>query len=276
MFGTPFAHDELTKYMAIFGTLFNNIVITRDDATGKKLQSFKVPVAYGPREKFLTRNEADPELNRPYAELLPRIAYELVDFEYDSERKKTSTARWTAIKTRNGKKISYDQMWMPVPYNLKFEMTILANRLLDATRILGSIVPFFRPDFSVTVEIIPELPDYKIDVPVILNGIQPTDEYEGDFTKRRIIEYKLTFTMKAELFGPVTEAKVIKVAKVNMYGEHDQVYDTIPTERYIVQPGLTADGQPTTDPAQSISPLLIEETDDWGYVCIVENGPIYD
>lgn len=267
MFGTPYAHDELAKYTAIFGTLFNNVRITRDGDDGKVLQSFKVPINYGPREKALARTDSDPELDRPYAELLPRMAFELTSFEYDGDRKKTSTAKWASRKERPNGRVSYNSMFMPVPYNFHFTLTILANRMSDATRILGSIIPNFRPDLTVSAAIVDEMPDYVIDIPISIVSTQKIDEYEGDFRKGRIIEYRISFVMKAEMYGPVSEAKIIKIAKVNMHGSFDG-----PTiERYTTQPGLTADGKPTDDISQTISPLLIDETDDYGYIITIQD-----
>lgn len=275
MFGQPFSHDELQKYIAIFGTLFNNIVIARE-IDGAKGQSFKVPVAFGPREKALARTESDPELNRPYSELLPRMAFEITGMKYDGDRKRATTAKWSARRVRGEKRVSYDFMYSPVPYDIDFRLSILANKNSDAFRIVTSILPFFRPDITVTANILPEFPDYELDIPIVYKGISHEDNYEEKFEKRRVIEYKLDFTMKAEIFGPITEAKVIKVAKVNLYADSKGEYHVNPDERIQIQPGLTIDGRPTDVKEESIPVFQIDEDDDYGYVTTITTGPIVE
>lgn len=274
MFGQPFSHDELQKYISIFGTLFNNIVIKRD-IEGAKGQSFKVPIAFGPREKAMARVESDPELDRPYGELLPRMAFEITGMKYDGDRKRQTSARWSAPKNRN-LKVSYDFMYSPVPYDIDFELSIAANKNSDAFKIVTSILPFFRPDITVTITPLPELPDYVLDLPIIYKGISHSDNYEDQYEKRRVIEYKINFTMKAEFYGPVTEAKIIKIAKVNLYADQNGVYHINPDERVQVQPGLTIDGKPTTNAEESIPVFQIDEDDDYGYVTTVTMGPIIE
>jgi hypothetical protein len=266
MFGSPFSHDELSKYIAIFGTLFNNIRITRDDVNGKTLQSFKVPIGFGPREKFLARTDGDENLDRGYAELLPRMAFEITGMSYDGSRKHATTQTWNHKTTRENSKSSYIKAYMPVPYNLSIRLSILANRSLDATRIVEQIVPYFTPDWTVTAKIIDELPDMLLDIPIVLVNTSYEDDYEGGFNDRRVLTWNLDFTMRVNFFGPISESKLIKIVKVNFYADKDGKFDENPSEMIKITPGLTANGEPTTRGANSIPVYKIEETDNYGYV----------
>lgn len=270
MFGQLYSHDELNKYIAIFGSLFNNIVISRD-IDGQPNQTLKVPIQYGPREKALARAESDPEQKRPYAELLPRMSFEITNMEYDPQRKKISSNRWAVKRNHDGKRVSFDSMLMPVPYNIDFKLSIQANRAKDAFRIVTNILPNFRPDITVSANIVDELPDYTLDIPIVYKGISHEDTYEGDYQNRRMIVWEIDFTMKAEIYGPVSEAKIIKVAKVNLYADVDGGFNKLPDETIQVQPGLTANGQPTSNAALSVPVYQIDADDNWGYVTIITN-----
>jgi hypothetical protein len=266
MFGHTFSHDELAKYIAIFGTLFNDIRITRDDVNGKTLQSFKVPIGFGPREKFLARTEGDENLDRGYAELLPRMAFEITGMQYDGSRKMATTQSWNHKTAREGSRSSYIKAYMPVPYNLSIRLSILANRSLDATRIVEQIIPYFTPDWTVTAKIVDELPDLLMDIPIVLTSTSYQDDYEGGFNDRRVLTWNLDFTMRVSFFGPISESKLIKVVKVNFYADKDGKFDDNPSEMVKITPGLTANGEPTTRGANSIPVWKIEETDNYGYV----------
>lgn len=270
MFGQLFAHDELNKYIAVFGSLFNNIVISRDIGDQPD-QKFKVPIEYGPREKFMARTESDPTLDRPVAELLPRMTFEVTNMDYDSQRKRVSNQRFAVKKTHGDNKVSFSTMFMPVPYNIHFKLRIQTNRAKDGFRIITNILPNFRPDITVAVNIVDEMPDYTLNIPIVYNSISYEDTYEGQFNEIRTIMWELDFTMKAEVYGPVTEAKVIKIAKVNLYADNNGEFGTVPDETIQVQPGLTVDGKPTSNAALSIPVFQIDEDDDWGYVTIITN-----
>lgn len=269
MFGEMYSHDEFNKYISIFGSLFNNIIISRDDENGVPQQKIKVPIQYGPREKPMARTDSDPKLDRPYAELLPRMTFEVKDIDYDPTRKRPSSQKWATRKVHDNLKVSFDSMFMPVPYNIDFELSIQANRAKDAFRIVSMILPNFRPDITVSAAIVDDMPDYVLDIPIVLKAKNFEDDYEGDYTKPRKITWTLTFTMKAEIFGPVSEAKIIKIAKVNLYADRDGQFIDTPDETIQIQPGLTPDGQPTSDPSKSIPVFQIDEDDNWGYVTII-------
>jgi hypothetical protein len=164
-------------------------------------------------------------------------------------------------------------MYMPVPYTLGIRLSILANRSSDATRIVGQILPYFTPDWTVTARIVDELPDYITDIPITLVGTSYQDDYEGSMDTNRVLTWALDFTMKVNFFGPVSEAKLIKIARVNLYADRNGTYDEYPSEQIKIQPGLTANGEPTTQAANSIPVFKIEETDDYGYVVEITSVP---
>lgn len=266
MFGNdPFYHETTRKMVAAFGTLFNDIKIQRKDNTGAAQKTFKVPLSYGPRQKFLSRLNEDPNLRAP-ALTLPRIGFEMIDIQYNGERKLTS--RMTNFLV-GPDKAEFSTTFVPVPYDFNFELTIICKYVEDGTRILEQIVPFFKPDFGVKIELVDEM-DIVLDIPIILNSVTNEDLYEGNFEERRVITWTLNFTMQSYFFGPVTPRKVIKFIKVQMHGNMDTA-NSVPHEYITIRPGLTANGEPTTILANTIPYANIDFDDDWGYITTIED-----
>jgi len=178
MFGSTWNHDTLRKYVIIFGTVFNNIWITRDSSTGESIQTLKVPLSYGPKEKFLARLDGNPDLANKVGVVLPRISFEMTSFVYDTERKLNTLNRFYKQPTNNGTDDRISYQYMPVPYNITFEMSIMVKNAEDGTRIIEQILPYFTPEWTASVNLIPEI-DVTMDIPIILNDINVTDTYEG-------------------------------------------------------------------------------------------------
>lgn len=265
MFGNRFYNQTTRRYVSMFGTLFNDIVIYRRDNDDNIQQTIKVPIAYGPMQKFLAKLEQDPNLTAP-AMLLPRMSFEIVGMNYDGERKLTSSFRNSvAIPGDNG---SYKTALSPTPYNLEFELAIMTKYTEDGTKILEQILPFFKPEFTPSVKLLDDL-EYYLDVPVVLNSITTEDTYEGSFEERRALIWTLSFTVKGWYFGPATDKKVIKFSTVNSYGSltANDAFETV-----TVRPGLTANGEPTTDINETVPYADINGEDDWDYiVTIIDN-----
>ena len=217
MLGTYFYHEILRKTVIGFGTLFNNINIRHKDASGTTFSTLKVPLAYGPMQKFLARIQQQPELERETAITLPRLSFEMGGIQYDPTRK-TGIAQ--TFLTRNG--TNAKKVYMPVPYNVGFELSIMAKLSDDALQILEQIVPYFQPSFNITVNLIDSIGEKK-DVPIVLESINYSDQYEGSFETRRTIVYTLGFTAKTYLFGPVADdpAGLIKKVDVDYYASHN-------------------------------------------------------
>ena len=236
MLGTQFYHETIRKIVISFGTMFNDIQLVRKDNSGTITQTMKVPLAYGPREKFLVRLREDADLTKQVAITLPRIGFEIQTLSYDATRKMSRVQRFKKVKGANTKQL--DTQYMPVPYNLEFELYIMAKQSDDAPQIVEQILPYFQPDYSLTIN---DMADMGItrDIPIVLNSIGYEDSYDGDFTTRRALIYTMSFTTKFYLYGPVTSAKVIKTVQVDQYTD---LPDQSPKreQRYKVVPNPTS------------------------------------
>lgn len=213
MFGHVFHHDTIKKYVIYFGTLFNDVYIRKTDGTNTT-QNIKVPISYGPKEKFLTRLTQDPNFTRPVAIQLPRMGFELIDLNYAPERKLPTINRMAVQHPSDSNRLSYQ--YSPVPYDLNFSLYLFVKQADDGTRILEQILPFFTPDWTATLNLDSTM-QHKYDVPVVLNSVSSQDTYEGDFISRRAIIWSLQFTMKGYIFGPTRKAKPIKTSIINLY-----------------------------------------------------------
>ena len=232
MLGTQFYHETIRKIIVSFGTIFNEINLVRKDSSGSITQSMKVPLAYGPKEKFLARLRQDADLSKTVAITLPRLGFEIKNLSYDPTRKLNRVQKFKKVK--GAKASQLDTQYMPVPYNLELELYIMAKQSDDALQIVEQILPYFQPDYTLTINDMTDM-GIKRDVPVVLGGISYEDSYEGDFTARRALIYTLSFTTKFYLYGPVTSTKVIKTVQVDQYTD---MPDTSPKreQRYSVTP----------------------------------------
>ena len=232
MLGQQFYHETIRKVIVSFGTMFNNINLVRKDSSGNISQSMKVPLAYGPREKFLVRLREDADLSKTVAITLPRIGFEIANLSYDPTRKLNRVQKFKKVK--GSKASQLDTQFMPVPYNIDIELYVMAKQSDDALQIVEQILPFFQPDYTFTINDMADM-GIKRDVPIILNSIAYEDDYQGDFTTRRALIYTLSFTAKFYLYGPVTSSKVIKTVQVDQYTD---LQDTSPKreQRYKVTP----------------------------------------
>ena len=215
MLGTHFYHEIIRKTIIGFGTLFNNVELQRTDSAGNVTQTTKVPLNYGPREKFLARIEAEPELDgRAETQItLPRMSFEMKGIQYDPTRKLGPIQLCRAEKEGDTKK-SY-QTYSPVPYNIEFELNILSKNNEDSVQILEQILPYFQPVFNITINLISKMSEKK-DIPIVLNSVGIQDDYEADFLTRRTLIHTLSFTAKSYLYGPVTTADVIRKVNVDI------------------------------------------------------------
>jgi hypothetical protein len=196
----------------------------------------KVPLAYGPREKFLVRLNEDADLTKQVAITLPRIGFEIQNLEYDAGRKLNRVQRFKKVKGANAKQL--DAQYMPVPYNLSIELYVMAKQSDDALQIVEQILPYFQPDYTLTINDNVSM-DSKRDVPIVLNSISYEDDYQGDFTTRRALIYTLSFTAKFYLYGPVTSSKVIKTVQVDQYTD-SEVNSPKREQRLTVTPNPTS------------------------------------
>ena len=232
MLGQQFYHESIRKVIVAFGTTFNNIQLVRKDNDGKITQTMKVPLAYGPRQKWLVRLNEDADLSKAVAVTLPRIGFEIQNLSYDPARKLNRVQKFKKVKGANSNRL--DTQYMPVPYNLSIQLYVMAKQSDDALQIVEQILPFFQPDYTLTINDMTDM-GIKRDVPIVLNDISYEDNYQGDFETRRALIYTLDFTAKFYLYGPVTSSTVIKTVQVDQYAD---IKDNAPRreQRYTVAP----------------------------------------
>jgi len=209
-----FYHRTIRKMVVVFGTLFNDLEIVRYTQAGVPKEKWKVPLTYSPKERFLTAITSDPNLIRSINTVVPRMSFNLDSLEYDVNRKQVSTLRNFAKKDNT----SVSTQFVPIPCNFQFSLSIYVRNTEDGTQILEQILPFFTPDFNVTVDFIPEM-DQKYNVPIILDSVASTVEYEGAENEgsTRLILWDLTFTAKGYIWPPVKSGKYIKTANTNSF-----------------------------------------------------------
>ena len=231
MLGTYYYHEIVRKTIISFGTLFNEIFIRHKNSSGNTYSEMKVPLAYGPSQKFLARLEQQADLNKPIAITLPRMSFEMTSIQYDSSRKLGVTQTFKASDGTNLKKV-----FMPVPYNIGFELNILAKLNDDALQIIEQILPYFQPSFNLTLDLVSSIGE-KRDVPIVLDSMNFQDDYEGDFSTRRALIYTLGFTAKTYLFGPVPSSSEGIIKKVQVDIAADTNTKTAKRQmRYTVEP----------------------------------------
>ena len=218
MLGTYFYHEIIRKTIIGFGTLFNNIYIRHLNKDGSVADETKVGLSYGPSQKFLAKIKQQAELSKPIAITLPRMSFEMTGIQYDPTRKTSVTQTFRACDDSGNVK----KVYMPVPYNISFELSVYAKLNDDALQIVEQILPFFQPSFNLTIDLIDSIGEKK-DIPVVMDSVNFQDDYEGDFSTRRALIYTFRFTAKTYVFGPIAESTegLIRKVQVDMYSGTD-------------------------------------------------------
>jgi hypothetical protein len=266
MFGHSYYHGVLRRYVIMFGNMFNDIDVVRYNNAGTAVQTIRVPIAYGPKEKFLARLRTDPNLDRDVAIQLPRLAFEVTNISYAPDRGLNKLIRNTSI---GGSANSLRSQFTPTPYDISFTLYGMFENQEDAVQVVEQILPFFRPEWTNTIKLVDSMGDY-FDVPTVLSDMQIEDTYEADFQTRRAIIYSFNFVVKGYLFGPVTNKGVIKRTIVDLHANN--VPSTTPvSERLTLTPGLLANGSPTTNADASIAYTQITANNDYGYAFEQDN-----
>ena len=248
MFGLFYYHQRIRKSVAVFGKLFNDIYVVRKDASGGGVSTVKVPLSYAPRRKFIDRLNQNPDLDddTQVAIQLPRMSFEIVDFQYDAARQLTKTQQFAVQGDAE-----FKRYWTPVPYIINFQLSIYAKGHDDALQVVEQILPFFRPQYTLTVKPIDAFPDIKEDVPITLNDVSFTDDYEGVLEQRRTIIYTLSFSMNINFYGPDigsgNNIGLIRKAIVDLYHMNGGLRDSdVLIETITVTPD-PADASPDSD-----------------------------
>ena len=238
MLGNYFYHEVIRKTIIGFGTLFNGIEVRHDTSDGTIVDIKRVPLAYGPAAKFIARLDQQPELNKAVAITLPRMSFEMTSIAYDATRKAGITQTFKAKDVNNNQ---LKKVFLPVPYNIGFELSLLTKLNDDALQVVEQILPFFQPSFSITIDLISSIGE-KRDVPITLTNVNFQDDYEGDFSTRRALIYTFQFVAKTYLYGPIADNPegLIKKVIVDQYASVDRV-NARREMRYTATPTATKD-----------------------------------
>jgi len=251
-----FYNEILRRTIISFGTLFNSITVKQTNSSDDVVSVVRIPLAYGPTQKFLARLEQSPDLNKSTAITLPRMSFEFTGLTYDGTRKVSTTQQYTVKDPDDGSESK--KIYMPVPYNMQFELSIMTKLNDDALQIVEQILPYFQPSYNLSVELVESIKE-KRDIPVVLENITMQDDYEGDFTSRRVLLYTLRFTAKTYLFGPATSGTkdIIKRASVS-YLTGTDIANTTREVTYTATPRATKNytGDATTTLAADITKIL--------------------
>ena len=237
MLGNRFYNQSFRKLIVAFGQIFNNIVIQRTNSTGGVTARITVPLAYAPKEKFLVRLDQQSNLeSREFATSLPRMGFEITGLSYDSSRKLTRVQKYSKVKTNeSGEKMNFN--YTPVPYNITMNLYIFTATAEDGLQIVEQILPYFQPDYTVTINAVPDL-NIKRDIPIVIGNITYEDTYDGAFTTRRAVIYTISFTAKTYLFGPMSNQGVIKEVRADI--GTDTTSPLTREERIVIVPNPTS------------------------------------
>ena len=258
MLGTQFYNQAVRKTVISFGTLFNNIELKKI-VDGQVMETEKVPLAYGPKQKFLYRLQGNPTDGRKVAITMPRMYFEMTGIDYDPSRKTPATQKYKTVINDEGNEVR--TQYVPVPYNISFEVGILCKSQDDGLQILEQILPFFQPSFSMSLKFIPDMDEVR-DVAVVLNSVDFDDDWEDDFSTRRSITYSMQFTCKSYIYGPYTKADVIRKSRII-----ETIGDTNVNKRHVelsytpkAKTDINQDGQIT-----AADDALVTADDDFGF-----------
>lgn len=217
MFGTHFYHEKIRKCVALFGRLFNNIYVLRTNSSGEVVSQVKVPLSYAPKRKYLDRIRENPDLSADtqVAIKLPRMSFEITNFIYDTSRQLTKTSTFNTVGTSTDNR---QKFFPPVPYTINFQLNVYAKSQDDALQVVEQVLPFFNPQYTVTVKpFSTEYPTFKEDIPIIIQGVSFQDDFEGAVESRRTIVYALDFEMKVSFHGPITTSGIIRQADAALF-----------------------------------------------------------
>jgi len=242
MFGQHFYHKQIRNTVIAFGTIFNNINIQRTDSSGNPLQKIRVPLSYAPKEKFIARLDQNADLtgdDSSVAITLPRMSFDITGYSYDAIRKLNKNQKISVTKNTSGDNKTTNTQFSPVPYDVSFDLNVYTATSDDGLQIIEQILPFFQPDYTVTMIMDRTYMDTKRDIPFILESVDYEDSYTGALTDRRRIIYTLKFTAKIYLHGPISTSAIIKNAEADLY-TNTQANNPSRSTRVTVTPNPTS------------------------------------
>ena len=220
MFGTYFYNKNIRNIVILFGTVFNDISVRRTNASNVVQEEIKVPIAYGPAEKFLVRLREATDISKGKIGLtLPRMSFEFTAITYDPTRKLVTGKQFKKVHPSDHTKLT--RIFSPTPYNFDFNLSVMVKNSDDGTQILEQILPYFAPAYQVTMNESSSM-GIKRDIPVIFTGLTTEDTYEGDFLARRALIHTLTFTVQGFLYGPTSDIGIVKEVDIAKYDQTTQ------------------------------------------------------
>jgi hypothetical protein len=267
-----FYNGIIRKYIIMFGRMFNDIDVVRYN-NGEAVQTIRVPIAYGPNEKWLSRINEDPGLDREVAIQLPRLGFEMTSMTYDPSRALNKMTKSSSPSTYTN---TVSSQYTPVPYNFNITLSGMFAYQEDAVQVTEQIIPFFRPEWTMSLKLMENSLDYY-DIPTVLQNMSMEDTYEGDFMTRRAIIYTWDFVVKGYLFGPERNRGVIKRTVIDMVAQEsgNPISEEIgPHKKITLIPGQTSSGEATTDPDEAVTYNTVQEEDNWDYA--FENEDFFD
>lgn len=236
-----FYHERIRKAVATFGTIFNGINVQRRSKTGTVSDQVKVPLSYAPKDKYLERIRENPTLtdDTKVALKLPRMSFEITSLAYDTDRILPKNNNYNKIYGSSLTQLS--KVYSPAPYSIFFQLNIYSKLQDDALQIVEQIIPYFNPQYTLTLKPFSNYGDIKEDVPITLQSVSFQDDFEGSLEQRRTIIYTLDFSMKVNFHGPLRESKIIRKAIVDTHMDKSSLLTT----------GADSDGKVVT---QTITP----------------------
>ena len=252
MFSGHFYHEHIKRAVAVFGTLFNNMSVVKKDGSGNIISTIKVPLAYGPRQKFLARIQDQKFLNDPKLAIrLPRMSFEIVSMTYDTNTKMQKGIKRVLPSSDPTKK---QTILNPVGYRMGLQLNIMTKNQDEALQILEQILPFFQPEYSVTVKEVSN--NFKSDMPFVLQSVTMTDDYEGDFLSRRAIIYTLEFETRVRFYGPLANEGIIKTVEATIADTENTVNDEpYETQKVYISPTTATEDDDYTIEVELLDPI---------------------
>jgi hypothetical protein len=225
--GQTYYHGAIRKTIVAFGRLFSDIKIARQGNDGAVAQTISVPLAYAPKEKWLVRIDSDPNLTNNTYTTLPRLSFEITGYTYDADRKTNKMQKIVCKDNTSAGNPTAKSVFSPSPYNINMSLYVLTKTQEDAMQIIEQILPIFNPQYTLSVNALPDM-EIVQDIPVILNSINVEDNYDGSFQERRFVLHTLTFTLKTNIYGPVSQNGVILTTTANI-SEPGRKYTAVAT-----------------------------------------------
>lgn len=262
MFGQTFYHGTTRKYIILFAKLFSDIVITREDANNAVTASIQVPISYGPKDKMIQMINQDPDQTKAAAITLPLMSYNYGPYRYVEDKHLNTLGRHIRKDANNASNFNY--VYNPVAMDLDFSLFVYVKNAEDGTKIIEQILPYFRPDWTAKVELIPEA-NISQNISIVLTSCSVEDHYDSaNINQRRALIWTLNFVLHGYLYGPEISAPIIKFANTRYFVGDPNTGSQV-LSATITTPGLLANGEPTTNASASIDPKLIEVDDNWDY-----------